>query len=75
MESPAQKTKIIVNGEEIRIPKKSKVQDLLMQYQLDPAVTIVEVNSIILKKEEYGSVFFREMDKVELIRFMGGGGS
>ena len=65
--------KIVLNGEEISLPDGQSVQTLLLRYQLDPAVTIAEVNSVIIPKENFSSVFLKESDVVELIRFMGGG--
>ena len=65
--------KIVLNGENILLPVGCSLEGLLLKYQLEPSITIAEVNSAIVAKENYFSVFLKEGDSVELIRFMGGG--
>ena len=65
--------KITLNGESVTLQEGSSVSELLTQYQLDPSVTIAEINLNIVPKEKMTSTFLKEGDVVELIRFMGGG--
>lgn len=65
--------KIKINGEEKIFEKDLSALDLLHNYKLDPSCTVVEVNSLILKKSELSNYIIKDNDIVELIRFMGGG--
>ena len=65
--------KIILNGEVTQIDDNSTVLKVLQKYNLDPELTVVEINLTILKKEQFNTFFVKENDKIELIRFMGGG--
>ncbi|MBN2145593.1 MAG: sulfur carrier protein ThiS [Candidatus Aureabacteria bacterium] len=64
---------IVINGEKTEVEEGTPVSSLLERYHLDPSFIVTEVNSIILAKEQYGSSQLKEGDRVELIRFMGGG--
>jgi len=65
--------KIILNGEATQIDDNSTVLQVLQKYNLDSKLTVVEINLTVLKKEQFNTFFVKEDDKIELIRFMGGG--
>ncbi len=65
--------KIILNGEATQIDNNSTVLQVLQKYKLDSELTVVEINLTVLKKEQFNTFFVKEDDKIELIRFMGGG--
>jgi len=63
---------IIVNGntESIEIMNMS---DYLLSKKIDKERVIVELNGKIIKKEDLGNVIINKNDKIEVIRFIGGG--
>ena len=50
------------------------VQELLEQFKVSSGTVVVEVNEGILPKESHPRVHLKEGDRVELVRFVGGGG-
>ncbi|MFH1429812.1 MAG: sulfur carrier protein ThiS [Candidatus Margulisiibacteriota bacterium] len=64
---------ITINGENRQIENELTVIDLLNIFNLKPDYTAVEINGIILKKEQYSDEHVKENDTLELIRFMEGG--
>jgi len=46
---------------------------LLEQLNIDPNITAVEKNGIIIPKTDYATERLNDNDTLELIRFMGGG--
>jgi sulfur carrier protein len=64
--------KITVNGEEQIITGMS-VSDYLRSLECDPIPIAVELNRLILKKNEYQTTFLAEGDQLEIVWFVGGG--
>ncbi|MGN0481917.1 MAG: sulfur carrier protein ThiS [Lachnospiraceae bacterium] len=62
-----------VNGEELSLVAGETVADLLAREDYDAPKVVVELNGIILKKEQLSSTYLKEEDVVEIISFMGGG--
>jgi sulfur carrier protein len=62
-----------INGESVELASEKTVLAVLEKYQLKAAMTVVEKNSRIVDKETYSKESVSEGDKLELIRFMGGG--
>ncbi len=65
--------KVICNGKERRIEAGISLKDLIIQLELNPDTVVAECNGIIVRREEYGSLQLSDGDKLELIRFVGGG--
>ncbi len=65
--------KIYVNGEEKEFASGITMEQLIILLQLIPANIVAECSGRILNKEEYPTHVLNEDDKVELIRFVGGG--
>jgi len=67
---------IILNGLSYKIlscKEKFTVADLLKELSLNPSVVAVELNGVIIKRDDFSTTQIAENDKVEIIRFMGGG--
>lgn len=64
---------IVLNGEKKSLRKGISIRELLEQFKVPPAAVVVEVNEDILRKESYAEVRLKEGDRVELVRFVGGG--
>ena len=67
--------KILVNGKikEYENSLNITVIDLLRDLNLNPDIIIVEKNNKIINKEIFLTELIKDDDKIELIRFMGGG--
>ncbi|MFC0271950.1 sulfur carrier protein ThiS [Metabacillus herbersteinensis] len=65
---------IRVNGEKIELSSTVKViEDLLVFFELQERLVIVEQNREIVTKEEYQSTKLGDGDEIELVHFVGGG--
>lgn len=65
--------KIILNGEEQVLENELNIIQLLTKYKLEPEIIVVEKNGEIINKDLYADETVTEGDKIELIRFIGGG--
>lgn len=64
---------IIVNGNSKSFQDLFTVTDLLKSLQLPPETVVVELNTTITQPDSYDSTELAEDDRVEIIRFVGGG--
>lgn len=64
---------IFVNGNLELIAAGSSIDDLLKSKVIEPARVVVEVNQIIVKRDKFDSHRLTGNDKVEILRFVGGG--
>ena len=64
---------LTVNGETREVPNGVNVSQLLDTLQVAPERVVVEVNLTILKRAEYLSAVLQQGDRVEIVRFVGGG--
>ena len=65
--------RIVLNGEKRSLKKGMTVQELLKQFKVPHGTVVVEVNEGFLPKESHAAVQLKEGDRVELVRFVGGG--
>lgn len=63
---------IIVNGKTMSVNAKT-VQDLIRDLNLETKHLVVELNSNVLKQENWTTSFLRDGDKIEIIQFVAGG--
>lgn len=63
---------MIVNGKEEQYQDITIIQ-LLEHYNLDKDSVVVEINRNIIPKKEYETYILSSLDKVEIVRFVGGG--
>lgn len=64
--------KIVVNGAE-RESDAANVAALLLSLRIDPSTVVVEHNGALLRREALDRCALREGDRLELVRFVGGG--
>lgn len=65
-----------VNGENLKLndlKEVSSLKDLLGHYHLRAEEVAVQINDVILERKNWENVILNENDRVELIRFVGGG--
>jgi sulfur carrier protein len=64
----------MINEEEVQVPDTLKsITELLEHLQLSDQIVIAEVNSEIISNEKQKETHIKENDKIELVRFVGGG--
>jgi len=66
---------LAVNGEKRSVPDGTTVSQLLEFLQVAPERVVVEVNLTILKRAQHAGTMLKEGDRVEIVRFVGGGAS
>jgi thiamine biosynthesis protein ThiS len=64
--------KITLNGRDKQTDSKT-IDELLDEFEQKKAAIVVEQNLNILNKDDYINTPVNEGDKIEFIRFMGGG--
>ncbi|MCB4203563.1 sulfur carrier protein ThiS [Deferribacterales bacterium Es71-Z0220] len=65
--------KIILNGKDTELEKNITVTELLQNLKIHSKVVVVEINGNIVEKDNFDNTFIKENDKVEVVRFVGGG--
>lgn len=65
--------KIIVNGKEEIMEDGATVAGLIALKKLNPTAVIVEYNHDLIKKETWENITLKEHDRLEILRFVGGG--
>ncbi len=64
---------IICNGEQRSVEIHTTLDDLVVSLALNPQSMVAEVNGQIIEHTGFASRELQEGDRVELIRFVGGG--
>lgn len=62
-----------INGKVKQLDDGLTVKQLLKQLNIPFETVVVELNGDIIYKEEYEKVILKDNDKVEIVRFVGGG--
>tara|TARA_B110000971_G_scaffold203914_1_gene224824 strand:+ start:328 stop:531 length:204 start_codon:yes stop_codon:yes gene_type:complete len=65
--------KIQLNGRKLELKKKYSILALLKKYRVDDKKTAVELNGKIINRNRYKSVYIKNLDKIEIVHFIGGG--
>ncbi len=65
--------KLHVNGEEVELETPMTLAELLARHRLKPETVVVEYNRLVPSKAEYARISLRAGDRVEIVKFMGGG--
>ena len=64
---------VYLNGNAREVAEGAGIADLVKALDLKPERVAVELNRKILKRDQWGSTFLFEGDKVEIVQFVGGG--
>jgi len=64
-----------LNGDPHEVAGPLTVTALLDQLAIDPRRVAVERNLVVLKREAFGTTMVAEGDEIEIVNFVGGGGS
>ncbi len=64
---------IKINGKEESVDRAQNLTELISHKGLVADHIVIEHNSRIVPKEEWGSVIIEENDNIEIVSFVGGG--
>ena len=73
MENISIMAKIQLNGKKISIHTNFSVRDLIKKYKLKEKKIAIELNGVILPKQNYRKKKLKNNDKIEIVQFIGGG--
>jgi len=73
MENISIMAKIQLNGRKISIHSNFSVIDLIKKYKLKEKKIAIELNGVILHKQNYRKKKLKNNDKIEIVQFIGGG--
>jgi len=65
--------KITCNGEIKEIPQGITLVSFIRDLELNPDTVVAECDGRIIKRDEFDTLVLSEGNKLELIRFVGGG--
>lgn len=65
---------IVVNGTSVDPNGAKTISDLLLNLKIESATVVIEKNGVILDKDGWSSMPVEDNDRLEVIRFVGGGG-
>lgn len=64
---------VIINGQDTSLPPMTTILALLASKGQDTAAVVVELNGDIIQDEAFATVVLTEGDRLEILRFVGGG--
>ena len=65
--------KIQLNGDLYEINNGTNLNELLNKLKIQKNKVAIEVNGIIVEKNKYSNLILNKNDKVEIVKFIGGG--
>ena len=64
---------MIINGKPVALPAAISLSELLEQRGYKANLVAVELNGHIVKRSTYASTMLTNVDKLEIVSFVGGG--
>ena len=64
---------ILLNGERREVPGPTSVGGLLEYLEIDPRVVAVELNRVVIRRQNHAQTTVNEGAEVEIVSFVGGG--
>lgn len=65
--------KLEINGESRSVPASASVRELLENLGIKPDRIAVELNRRIIRRQDWDQTALKDLDKVEIVQFVGGG--
>jgi len=65
--------KIQLNGSPYEINKGTNLNELLNKLKIKINKVAIEINGMIIEKKKYSNLILNKDDKVEIVKFIGGG--
>lgn len=73
MNTGAERLRVQVNGEIRSVADQSTLSDLVVELSLAPARIAVEVNGLVIRRNQWAETVLSEGDRLEIVHFVGGG--
>ena len=67
------KVKIKINGKKFLIKPKMTLKDVITKHKIPEKKVAVELNKKIVNKQNFGRIMLKNLDKIEIVHFIGGG--
>ena len=64
---------VFLNGEIREIPENLNLEGLLGHFSLPSQRIAIELNKVVVRRQDWKQVKVNESDKIEVIHFVGGG--
>ncbi|MBV8938991.1 MAG: sulfur carrier protein ThiS [Alphaproteobacteria bacterium] len=64
---------LVINGQARQLENAGNVAELMAALELNPALVAVERNGALVPRSRHGSEALTEGDRIEIVRFIGGG--
>jgi thiamine biosynthesis protein ThiS len=65
--------RVTINGADREYPANTTVAALVAALNIEAAAVVAEVSGTVVPPEQFATTVLRDGDRVELIRFVGGG--
>ena len=65
--------KVFINGERREVPKIFNLEELVEHFSMPSKCVAIELNRIVIRRNDWGTTTVRNDDAVEIIHFVGGG--
>ena len=62
-----------VNGKQVELATKQTITEYLISLKINPGTVAIEWNGEILEREKWSETALNSEDKIEIIKFVGGG--
>jgi len=67
------KVKIRINGKIFNLKPKMTLKDVIIKYKIPLKKVAIELNKKIVNKQQIGKIKIKNLDKIEIVHFIGGG--
>ena len=67
------KVKIKINGKNLIIKPKMTLKEVITKYKIPEKKVAIELNEKIVNKEKIRKIKVKNLDKIEIVHFIGGG--
>ena len=65
--------KVFLNGKNKTIDEKTNLNLLLKELSIESNKVAIEINGVVVSKNDYEKKIIRKNDKIEIVHFIGGG--
>jgi len=65
--------KVLLNGKNKTIEDKTNLNLLLKKLSIESNKVAIEINGVVVSKNDYEKKIIRTNDKIEIVHFIGGG--
>jgi len=65
--------KVLLNGKNKTIEDKTNLNLLLKELSIESNKVAIEINGVVVSKNDYEKKIIRKNDKIEIVHFIGGG--